>query len=112
MSIAKDLTNQRSGKLLAIKPTGIRNTHGCVMWLCKCDCGNTACVSSEHLNNKAAKSCGCINKERRKIKNVFKPDFRNHPTNYSESKSEREINSRCDNDEAYSEISKYVQKNS
>ena len=112
MPKAKDLTNQRSGKLLAIKPTGMRNIHGSVLWLCQCDCGNTACVAEDCISGGTAKSCGCINKERAKIKNAFKPDFHNHPTNYSESKSEKEMNSRCDNDEAYSEISKYVQKNS
>ena len=31
-----------------------------VMWLCKCDCGNTTIVTSQDLKSGHTKSCGCI----------------------------------------------------
>lgn len=34
----KDLSNQRFGRLVAIKPCG-KNKYRNVLWLCRCDCG-------------------------------------------------------------------------
>lgn len=50
----KDLTNQKFGKLTAIKYLG--NS----IWECKCECGNTICVTTHHLTSKHTMSCGCI----------------------------------------------------
>lgn len=56
----KDLTGQRFGKLVAIKPaeppTAKRTTY---KWLCVCDCGNVATVSVNALTTGKTKSCGC-----------------------------------------------------
>lgn len=38
---AHDISGQRFGELVAIKPTTVRNHCG-VVWFCKCDCGNDA----------------------------------------------------------------------
>lgn len=54
-----DLTNQRFGRLVAIKPTEKRK-HRCIMWECKCDCGNTVEVMSRNLLCGKTKSCGCL----------------------------------------------------
>lgn len=55
---AKDLTGQRFGKLVAVRPTDKRqNTF--VVWECQCDCGNTAFVTSAALIHGNTKSCGC-----------------------------------------------------
>ena len=54
-----DLTNQRSGKLIAIEPTTERR-NGSVVWKCLCDCGNIAYVTAHSINNKCVQSCGCI----------------------------------------------------
>jgi len=55
---AKDLTGQRFGSLVAVRPTDKRqNTF--VVWECKCDCGNTTYVTSAALIHGNTKSCGC-----------------------------------------------------
>jgi len=62
---AIDITGERFGKLVVIgksdKKTGKRNKP---LWECKCDCGNTAYVTSSSLRRGMTKSCGCINKTR------------------------------------------------
>ena len=55
---SKDLTGMRFGRLTAIKPTEDRY-HNSVVWLCRCECGNTALVPSRSLTNGNTKSCGC-----------------------------------------------------
>lgn len=54
----RDLKNKRFGKLVAIKPTD-RRSGSSVVWMCKCDCGETTYVSANHLNSDRTKSCGC-----------------------------------------------------
>lgn len=68
-----DLTNQKFGKLTAIKraedyikPSGAKM----VRWECKCDCGNTIVVRGDHLRNGTTKSCGCSRKEANKKVNM------------------------------------------
>lgn len=66
---AKDITNQRFGKLIAIEPTKNKK-EGSIIWKCKCDCGNTTYVSVSELNrtNNNTQSCGCYQREQiRKI---------------------------------------------
>lgn len=60
-----DLSNQRFGKLLAIKKVPPHVTKGgryVTMWECKCDCGNVVSVSSQKLRNGHTTSCGCNKK--------------------------------------------------
>ena len=54
----KDITGQRFGKLVAIRPTEKRKGTN-VVWLFKCDCGNTVERSTSHLSSTS--SCGCSN---------------------------------------------------
>lgn len=54
---SKDLTGQRFGRLVAIKPTG-KKSHTNVIWLCQCDCGKQVEVSTSNLG-KHTYSCGC-----------------------------------------------------
>lgn len=56
---AKDITNQKFGKLVAIKPVGSAD-YGGVLWECKCDCGNTHIAEYSNLVNGNVKSCGCL----------------------------------------------------
>jgi len=58
----KDLTSQRFGKLVALRPTEERSG-GYIVWECKCDCGETAYVMSRSLVKGNTKSCGCLRKE-------------------------------------------------
>lgn len=61
MSVFKDLTGQRFGKLVTIERVGTKRA--CALWKCKCDCGNEAEVTSHSLISGNAKSCGCIQRE-------------------------------------------------
>lgn len=60
MPKAIDITNQKFGKLTAIKKAPSRS--GKTYWLCKCECGNEKEVQTTHLTSGATKSCGCFNK--------------------------------------------------
>jgi hypothetical protein len=53
------------GKLTAIKIDHINPKYGAV-WLCDCDCGNEHLVLSSQLVSNRVKSCGCIQREKRK----------------------------------------------
>jgi len=57
-----NISGQRFGKLVALKPTEERR-HGIVLWECKCDCGNTAYVLKTSLKKGATRSCGCLHQE-------------------------------------------------
>jgi hypothetical protein len=54
-----DLAGKRFGKLVVIRPCGKRGTS--ILWLCKCDCGNTSTPAGTLLNTGQTKSCssGC-----------------------------------------------------
>ena len=54
-----DITNQRFGKLVAIKPVG-KTKNGKYKWLCQCDCGNETITTSDKLRRGHTKSCGCL----------------------------------------------------
>lgn len=42
-----------------------------MIWICKCDCGNTKEIMAQSLIRKATLSCGCLNKEIRiKMKTI------------------------------------------
>ena len=57
---SKNITGNRYGKLVVIKPTNERNSNGSIKWECLCDCGKTYYSSSSDL--KRRKSCGCKTK--------------------------------------------------
>lgn len=59
----KDLTGQRFERLFVIKPTDQRKS-GCIVWLCRCDCGNLIYTTTNHLTMGDTKSCGCLNREK------------------------------------------------
>lgn len=68
-----DLTGKRFGRLTVVKrveshiqPSGQRKTK----WLCKCDCGNEVCVTSNSLKSKYTQSCGCLQDENRRKKKL------------------------------------------
>jgi hypothetical protein len=57
-----DLTGKRFGKLTVLEYTNERR-NGSVMWLCKCDCGNTKLIRQQNLTKGNTVSCGCFRKE-------------------------------------------------
>lgn len=56
----KDLTSQRFGKLVVIGESDKRDKSNCVMWKCRCDCGNEIVTRGTSLRKGTTKSCGCI----------------------------------------------------
>lgn len=52
-----DLTGMRFGELTVCHAIDER-MWGCVMWVCKCDCGNSTKVSSANLTRGNTSSCG------------------------------------------------------
>jgi hypothetical protein len=60
----KDVRGLRSGKLIALEPTAERK-HNCVLWLCRCDCGNEVKIGTTRLISGRAQSCGCMEWQRR-----------------------------------------------
>ena len=57
---AKNLINQRFGKLVVLKDSGQRNHKKEILWLCQCDCGNQILVKTSHLTCDHTSSCGCM----------------------------------------------------
>jgi hypothetical protein len=60
---AVDLTEQRFGRLLAIKSNG-KDRHGNTLWECRCDCGTVKTILYGSLVRSLTRSCGCISQER------------------------------------------------
>lgn len=60
MGVYLDITNQRFGRLTAIKRD--KNSKR-TKWICKCDCGNIKSIQLTHLRSGATTSCGCYHKE-------------------------------------------------
>ena len=58
---SKDITGNKYGRLVAIKPLEIKGTN--TVWLCQCECGNMHKVAIDLLNSGKTKSCGCLHKE-------------------------------------------------
>lgn len=58
----KDIAGERFGLLVALYPYGKEN-HGCIIWKCKCDCGDHHLASSTLLRRGVVKSCGCLRRE-------------------------------------------------
>ena len=57
-----DLTGEKYGRLTVVSEADPHYTSGgrkIIMWNCKCDCGNTAIVSTSHLRSGHTVSCGC-----------------------------------------------------
>ena len=72
-SMAKDITNQRFGELIAIQPTEKRK-NGSIIWKCQCSCGKIHYATQVELSAGRVTSCGCKRYESlgcRKIKNIL-----------------------------------------
>ena len=58
-----DLTGQRFGKLVALKPIYPENKETHTKWICQCDCGNIVEIDMGNLRAGRSLSCGCNNSE-------------------------------------------------
>lgn len=54
----RDLTGQRFGRLVALRPTDWRE-HKHVVWECQCDCGGIVYARGSHLAAGTILTCGC-----------------------------------------------------
>jgi predicted nucleic acid-binding Zn ribbon protein len=54
-----DITNVRSGKLVALKFSH-NDPHRRAVWLCHCDCGRDCYVLASYISRNIVKSCGCL----------------------------------------------------
>ena len=55
----KDITGLRSGRLVAVCPTGETKDYN-VLWYCKCDCGGGRVAKTGQITGCKVKSCGCL----------------------------------------------------
>ena len=62
MPVLIDLTEQRFGRLIAMRPVG-KTAGGEYIWGCICDCGNKHEVRGSSLRIGKTKSCGCLRKD-------------------------------------------------
>ena len=58
----KDLTGKKFGKLTVQRLSGKKRRSN-YLWVCLCDCGREAIVSSTNLLTGETKSCGCLHNE-------------------------------------------------
>ena len=66
----KQLLSQRFHRLVVIAS---HHSNRRRKWLCRCDCGNTAIVTSSQLVHGLTKSCGCFRNERAVIHGHARP---------------------------------------
>ena len=69
MTLKKDMSGKRCGRLVVISESG-RDLSGNVLWLCQCDCGKETTVSGDKLRSGNTTSCGCYMSELRKYMHV------------------------------------------
>ena len=62
-----DLVGRRFKHLTVVDKTNKKAANGCVVWKCKCDCGNYREVPSSDLTKGRTISCGCKNFDSVKI---------------------------------------------
>lgn len=58
---------RKFGNLTVIERVG-RDKSGCVLWRCKCDCGNDFITTSTYLRRGHSTNCGCKSQEKRRGK--------------------------------------------
>lgn len=66
-----DLTNKTFNFLTVIKDSGKRGSNGCIIWECKCICGNKREVASKHLTSNEIISCGCKKRKSKGEEKIF-----------------------------------------
>lgn len=60
-----DISGQRFGRLVAIKP--VSKAKRGVIWECRCDCGNKTYVDCGKLRSMETRSCGCMQRDSAKM---------------------------------------------
>jgi len=65
MSLLRNLTGQRFGRLVALRRVSRDGSDRCrnALWACRCTCGGHTLVSSNHLVRGAIRNCGCLRRQ-------------------------------------------------
>lgn len=93
MTALKDIKGKRFGKLIVLERAENRireSGRQDVVWVCKCDCGNSKNIRSTSLLQGLTKSCGCIAIE--KVKNL---NLSHNMCQTKEYKAWSKLKSRC-----------------
>ena len=72
--VKEDLTNKKFNRLTVIERSNDIERKGCKpipTWKCKCDCGNEVVVRGCDLKSGHTKSCGCLNIDKIKERNIL-----------------------------------------
>lgn len=69
MAFVIDLINKKFGRLTVLKRHDKKGNRRQVKWECKCDCGKNHIVTGESLRSGKSRSCGCLLREARHVKN-------------------------------------------
>lgn len=65
----EDLTGKTFNRLTVLQQNG-RNKSRSILWLCRCECGNVVSTTSNNLRTGHTKSCGCLQKEVARKRNI------------------------------------------
>ena len=76
-----DITNQNFGRLIALRPSTKRSSHGEIYWICQCSCGNIKEILGRNLRKGLTTSCGCLQKE--KARELIKKQHKNNNMKHS-----------------------------
>ena len=63
MSNLVDITNQKFGRLTAVRRSAMRSKDGRIQWECLCECGAAVVVRGSNLRRGNTRSCGCLHVE-------------------------------------------------
>lgn len=69
MSKFIDLTGKKINKITVLSVHS-KNKIGKTLWNCICECGVIKIINGEYIKNGDAKSCGCLKKEKRGVRNI------------------------------------------
>lgn len=69
MGLTIDLTQQRFGRLIAVKRNGTAPNRK-ALWFCICDCGGSTVAYSTDLRSGHTQSCGCLMREKTSLANT------------------------------------------
>jgi hypothetical protein len=61
--LVTNISGKRFGNLVPYEIADYRQSHGKIVWKCKCDCGNICDVAAKRMISGKTKSCGCLWKQ-------------------------------------------------
>ncbi len=62
-----DLTGSKFGRLTVLGYASAIDKNGSTIWNCRCECGTEKAISRGPLTSGGTRSCGCLNRESRKV---------------------------------------------